>query len=69
MQSYEGQGTKRLCPGSAFVTSRYFHLYVMVVLSGARVVRVLLIFMAAPAAGRLCDARGVGPGVVGYYPL
>ncbi len=24
MQSYEGQGTKRLCPGSAFVTSRYF---------------------------------------------
>ena len=29
IQSYDGQGVKRLCPGSAFVTSRYFHHYVM----------------------------------------
>ncbi len=36
-----GRGTKGLYPGSAFVTSRYLHLYVMVVLSGARVVRAL----------------------------
>ena len=36
-----GKGTKGLYPGSAFVTSRYLHLYVMVVLSGARVVRAL----------------------------
>ncbi len=31
-----------------FVTSRYIHLYVMVVLSGARVVRTLLVCVAAP---------------------
>ncbi len=36
-----GRGTKGLYPGSAFVPSRYLHLYVMVVLSGARVVRAL----------------------------
>ena len=41
IQSYDGQGAKRLCLGSAFVPSRYFHLYVMAVLSWARVVRVL----------------------------
>ena len=35
------RGTKGLYPGSAFMTSFYLHLYVMVVFSGARVVRVL----------------------------
>ena len=43
IQSYGGRGTKGLWPGSAFVTSRYLHLYVMAVLSGARVVRALLV--------------------------
>ena len=41
MQSYRGRGTKGLLPGSAFVTSRYLRLYVMDVLSRARVVRAL----------------------------
>ena len=41
MQSYRGRVTKGLLPGSAFVTSRYLHLYVMAMLSGARVVRAL----------------------------
>jgi hypothetical protein len=48
MQSYRGMGMKGLLPGSAFVTSRYLHLYVMVVLSGARVVRALRVCVAAP---------------------
>ena len=61
-----GRGTKGLCPGSAFVTSRYFHLYVMAVLSGSRVVRVLWLFTAALVVGRPGNAPGVGPGVVGY---
>ncbi len=48
MQSYRGRGTKGLWPGSAVVTSRYLHLHVMAVLSGARVVRALLVCVAAP---------------------
>ena len=60
IQSYEGQVMKRLCPGRAFVISRYLYLFVMAVLSGAFVVRVLLIFMAAPCC---CAAwRRVGGG-------
>ncbi len=47
MQSYRDRGTKGLWPGSVVVTSRYFHLYVMAVLSGARVVRALLMCVAA----------------------
>jgi len=43
-----GKGTKGLYPGSAIVTSRHLHLYVMVVLSGARVVRALCECEAAP---------------------
>ncbi len=48
MQSYRGRGTKGIWPGSVVVTSRYLHLYVMVVLSGAHVVRALLVCVAAP---------------------
>jgi hypothetical protein len=36
-----GRGTKGLQPGSAYVTFRYRHFYVMDVLSGARVGRAL----------------------------
>jgi hypothetical protein len=48
IHSYGGRGTKGLWPGSAFVTSWYLHLYVMAVLSGARVVRALLVRVTAP---------------------
>ena len=47
MQLYRDRGTKGLWPGSAVVTSLYLHLYVMDVLSGARVVRALLVCVAA----------------------
>ncbi len=48
IKSYRGKGTKGLWPGSAYMTSRYLYLYVMAVLSGARVVRALLVRVAAP---------------------
>ena len=41
IQSYRGQGYEGAIAGKCFVTSRHLHLYVMAVLSGARVVRVL----------------------------
>jgi hypothetical protein len=41
IQSYRGQGYEGDKSGNCFTNSRYIQLYVMVVLSGARVVRVL----------------------------
>jgi hypothetical protein len=41
IQSYEGQGYEGVMSGKCIATSRHLHLYVMAVLSGARVVRVL----------------------------
>ena len=40
IQSYRGQGYEGDMSGNCFANSRHLHLYVMVVLSGARVVRV-----------------------------
>jgi hypothetical protein len=48
IQSYKGQGYEGAKSGNGFVNSRYLHLYVMVVLSGARVVRVRWVWEAAP---------------------
>ena len=41
IQSYEGQGYEGVMSGRCIATSRHLHLYVMAVLSGARVVRAL----------------------------
>ena len=41
IQYYEGRGYEGVMPGKCIATSRHPHLYVMVVLSGARVVSVL----------------------------
>jgi hypothetical protein len=41
IQSYEGQGYEGVMFGKCIARSRHTHLYVMAVLSGARVVRVL----------------------------
>jgi hypothetical protein len=48
IQSYRGQGYERAMSRNYFVNSRYLHLYVMVVLSGTRVVRVRWVWEAAP---------------------
>ena len=49
IQSYMGQGYEGKASGVRVATSRRPHLYVMAVLSGARVVRVLLcVCVAAP---------------------
>jgi hypothetical protein len=41
IQSYRGQGYKGVSTGKSIANSRHLHLYVMVVLSGTRFVRVL----------------------------
>ncbi len=47
IQSYGG-GCEGVTSGECFATSRHPHLYVMAMLSGARVVRVLRMCVAAP---------------------
>ena len=48
IQSYEGQGYEGAMSGKRIATSRQPHLYVMAVLSGARALRVLWLWVVAP---------------------
>jgi len=48
IQSYRGQGYEGAMSGNFFANSRHLHLYVMDVLSGARVGRVRWVWEAAP---------------------
>jgi hypothetical protein len=41
IQSYEDQGYEGIMSGKCIATSRHLHLYVMAVLAGARIMRVL----------------------------
>ncbi len=47
IRSYRGQGYEGVVVGKCLATSRRFHLYVMVVLSGARFVRARWVCEAA----------------------
>ena len=68
IQSYRGQGYEGAMSGNCFANSPYLHIYVMAVLSGARVVRVRWVWEAAPPAdGRPGDAMRMGPSVLGVY--
>ena len=48
IQFYTGQGYEWAMSGNCFANSRHLHLYVVVVLSGARVVRVQWVWEAVP---------------------
>ena len=49
IQSYRGQEYEGAMSGNNFANSLQLQLYVMVLLSGARVVRVLRVWEAAPS--------------------
>ena len=48
IQSYMGQGYEDEASGVRVAATRHLHLYVMIVLYGARVVRVLCVCVAVP---------------------
>jgi len=68
IQSYRGQGYEGTMSGNYFANSRHLHLYVMVLLSGARVVRARWAWEASPCLiGGPGNAMGVKPSVIGVY--
>ncbi len=58
-QGYEGEGSE-----GRVATTMHHHLYVMAVLSGSRIVRVLCVWVP-PVVGRLGCALGMHMSVVG----
>ena len=67
IQLYRGQGYEGAMSGDCFTNFWHLHLYVMAVLSGARVVRVRWVLRRPPADGQPRDAVGIGPIVIGVY--